>query len=66
MAAGGASQSTAKVREASWWQILLGCSPRGMLRICSFWMLSRAPISSESSLAMTREPGKAVLLKLVT
>ena len=63
---GKESQHTAKVREASWWAIRLGCSCRGMVLSCRRWMSSMLPISMLSSFARASAPGKLMELKEVT
>lgn len=56
---------TAKEREASWWARRRGCSARGTVRMCSFWISSMLPIVMAPSLASARLSGKLLLLKLV-
>lgn len=49
----------------SWWASRLGCSPRGTVRMCSFWISSIAPMAMHPSFAIARLSGKELLLKLV-
>ena len=56
--------STAKEREASWCARRRGCSPRGTVRMCSFWISSIPPIAIAPSFASARLSGNAALLKL--
>ena len=55
---------TAKEREGSWCARRRGCSPRGTVRMCSFWISSMPPIAIAPSFASARLSGNAALLKL--
>ena len=55
--------STANVRLASWYAMRRGCSPSGMVRMCSFWMSSMVPIVSADLEASASDSGKEALLK---
>lgn len=54
---------TAKVRLVSWCARRRGCSPRGTVRICSFWISSMLPMLMEASLDSARLSGKEDELK---
>lgn len=56
---------TTKEREASWCARRRGCSPKGTVRMCNFWISSMLPIVMAPSLASARLSGKLLLLKLV-
>ncbi len=54
---------TMKERLDSWCARRRGCSPRGTLRMCSFWISSMLPMAMLASLASARLSGKLALLK---
>ena len=54
---------TTNERLGSWCARRRGCSPRGTLRMCSFWISSMLPMAMLASLASARLSGKLALLK---
>ncbi len=53
----------AKVRLGSWCARRRGCSPRGTVRMCSFWISSMLPMLMDASLLSARLSGKEDELK---
>lgn len=53
----GAIVNTPSVLVLSWWVIRRGCSPRGTVRMCSFWISSMLPSMRPSSLQIAKLSG---------